>query len=152
VTASEWIKSYVEHHAGIEPTPEEIWNAARAELREPGPCGKHPKVCWVEGRGTSAQRRASPFGSNPEPSYCAVCAELAERAKFAEKSMTEMTIAIRKAANLERLRAVRDEAKESYEAYCHWFESDSSLAQLEHLFEGRLAAHERAVKEAEGHG
>jgi hypothetical protein len=172
VTASEWIKSYVEHHAGIEPTPEEIWNAARAELREPGPCG-HPKACWVDG----VVKYDNEVGHDvfTDEYHCTVCAELAinlircarcnwmkeclsietgfagEHEPMCAECLSVERAESEAAANLEKLRAVRDEVKESYAAYCHWFESDSSLTQLEHMFEEHLAAAERAVK-AEEHG
>jgi hypothetical protein len=46
----------------------DCWNAAQAELRAPGPCGKHPRACL---KNISTE----PHGEQCE---CTVCAELAQ--------------------------------------------------------------------------
>jgi hypothetical protein len=56
-------------HSIPKTNPDLAADSAKLERME---CG-HLRAEWVAGQGTSANRRASAFGSHPEPSYCLGC-------------------------------------------------------------------------------
>ena len=101
---------------GFGKTPQELLFEV-AKLREQttkcaetGPCRKHPKMFWVEGRGTSANRRASAFGSHPEPGYCTICQEvMAAEAAIIEEAADEAYTVVGLGYNREQAaNAIRD--------------------------------------------